>query len=123
MFTFILTLALLGQCDDDCAVPLVEEEVCEIALIYRTDQLEYFPCIYFVKAGGILDSRGHCDSMQLHVVDERFCLMWRDWANVERVVWAKRIGVYELEPLGQVEDGPWWAANRPMRSLRAPPAQ
>lgn len=106
-------------CLESFELPLVEEEVDEIALVYRPGEDSY-PQVVFIKDGKQLAWRGHSDTMMLVVVEDRFGLLWEDYWNCQRVVWAKRIGVYEIEPLKIEDDGVWWQMGRPMRDLKAP---
>lgn len=119
MFAFILAAALLGQCEPGDTPPLVEESVDEIALVYSTEW--EFPTVVFIKQGKVLTTRAHQDEMLLLVVGDKFALRFQDYWVAERIVWTKRIGVYELTPETNPETGlEWWAAARVMTDLRAP---
>lgn len=123
MHAVCLLLAVLA-CDPcepygyDYTLPLVEESVCEVAIVYRVDH-DYasWPTVVFIKGGRQLATRAHSDSMLVVVEGDEFVLIWQDW-ECQRAVRTKRLGVYELEPLSH-EGQEWWVA--PVLDLKAPP--
>lgn len=117
MDALLLLLALCCQCN---GLPLVTEDVDEIAFVWVGDN--DFMNVVFVKDGRALATRLHTDDMVLAVEGETFRLHWEDYYTAERIVSTKRFGVYHVTPLeNNPDDGVWWAMARPIgRDLKQP---
>jgi hypothetical protein len=116
-FTLGALLMITGQGKADEPLRLVEESCDEIAIVHVPSKPSFGPEVVFVRNSRILDRRFYSESMVMTVEGDTFTLVWTDWQCV-RSISAKKLSIYEIEPLEVANSGPWWVA--PFRQLKQP---
>ena len=105
---------------DERGLPLVEEEVDEIAIV-QTIGCEHCRVV-FVRGPAVLATRLMVDDMLWAPSGDHFLLIWQDYWTAERVVSTRKISFHlvEADPTQEGEDGLWWCMFRNMRNLKEP---